>query len=144
MESRERQIGRLIIHCSATPNGRHHTAAEIDLWHRQRGFAGIGYHFVIRTDGVVEAGRPVARSGAHARGFNRDSIGICLIGTDRFTEAQWQKLDGLIQKLKADYPGAVVLGHRDLPRVAKICPGFDVDIWATNPRQMPKSHILPE
>ena len=63
-------IRYLVVHCAATPPEMDIGAKEIDLWHRQRGWSGIGYHFVIRRDGRVEAGRPLDRPGAHAQGFN--------------------------------------------------------------------------
>lgn len=70
----------IIIHCSATRAGQDFTAADIDRWHRQRGFRSIGYHFVVRLDGTVEPGRDVALDGAHCTGWNHRSIGICYIG----------------------------------------------------------------
>lgn len=73
-----RRISEIIIHCSATPEGRDVTAAQIDQWHRQRGFKSIGYHYVIRLDGSVEVGRNETAIGAHCSGHNRSSIGICL------------------------------------------------------------------
>ena len=69
------------------------------------------------------------RAGAHAYGYNRNSIGICMIGTDRFTHAQWVALATTIKTLTHVYHGVAVVGHRDLPRVAKRCPGFDVADW---------------
>ncbi len=70
----------IIIHCSATRAGQDFTAADIDRWHRQRGFRSIGYHFVVRLDGTIEPGRDVALDGAHCTGWNHRSIGICYIG----------------------------------------------------------------
>lgn len=75
-----RTINQIIIHCSATPEGRDYTAADIDRWHRQRGFHGIGYHYVIRLDGTIEHGRPVEQIGAHCKGHNATTIGVCYIG----------------------------------------------------------------
>ena len=70
----------IIIHCSATRAGQDFTAADIDRWHRARGFRSIGYHFVIRLDGTIEPGRDVSLDGAHCTGWNRRSIGICYVG----------------------------------------------------------------
>lgn len=129
----------LITHCSATPPNLDIGAAEIDRWHRRRGWRGIGYHFVVRRNGLVEPGRPLDSVGAHARGANQDSVGLCLIGgvtqtrplrpEANFTPAQLDALAELIADLKARYPLARILGHRDLPGVSKACPSFDVRAW---------------
>ena len=76
----KRGIKYLVIHCSATPEGRAHNAKDIDLWHRQRGFNEIGYNYVILLDGTIEQGRDVDKIPAHVEGHNKDSIGICYIG----------------------------------------------------------------
>lgn len=115
---------KLIIHCSATPNGRHHTAAEIHEWHIDRGWSGIGYHWVIRVDGVLESGRPEYWIGSHARGHNINSIGVCMIGINSFNETQWKILANLIREKKTQYPGIKVIGHNEVSE--KECPGFDV------------------
>lgn len=134
-----RAIRRIIIHCSATPNGRPHTVQDIDAWHRSRGFLrtraqntelqSIGYHFVIYINGEIHPGRDISEIGAHAAGYNTDSIGICMIGTDCFYQRQWLSLSEITHILKKLYPAAEILGHRDLPKVAKLCPGFDVTTW---------------
>jgi N-acetylmuramoyl-L-alanine amidase len=124
-----RPINRLVVHCSATPNGKEYHAADIDRWHKARGWDGIGYHFVIALDGSVEPGRPVETIGAHVEGHNRDSIGICLIGTDEFNSLQHTALARLLADLRKQYPAAEICGHRDFPDVHKLCPGFDVRAW---------------
>ena len=132
-----RPIREIIIHCAATPPNMDIGATEIDRWHRQRGFKGIGYHFVIRRSGVLEQGRPLERIGAHAKGHNRYSIGICWVGgldkngkpADNRTDAQRTTLETLVKALHSIYPYARILGHRDLPGVNKACPCFDVDRW---------------
>lgn len=121
----------IIIHCSDTPNHREVTAAEIGRWHRERGFDGIGYHWVIRRSGLTEAGRPGWKEGAHcaAHGMNHHSIGVCMVGKDTFTIAQWRSLALLILELDSDpaHP-MLVAGHRDFePR--KTCPNFDAHGW---------------
>jgi N-acetylmuramoyl-L-alanine amidase len=126
-----RDIDRIIIHCAATPNGRYHTAADIDQWHKERGWTGIGYHWVIKTDGVVEAGRDEEEVGAHAAGYNENSIGVCLIGTDKFSIEQWDALAACIEDLISRYD-ASILGHNELPAVNKACPGFSVAKWVEN------------
>lgn len=110
---------------------------EIDLWHRDRGFKEIGYHYLIRRDGTKERGRADRIPGAHVTGHNATTIGICLIGglneqghpAPEYTDAQWSSLRKLIQELLIAYPGADVLGHRDFPNVAKECPCFSVADW---------------
>ena len=129
----------LIIHCSATPPSMDIGAVEIRRWHEQRGWFDIGYHYVIRRNGIIEKGRPENRPGAHVRGANEISLGICLVGgvregtkddaEDNFTPQQWASLRDLIVELKSRYPKAGVIGHRDVPGVAKECPCFDVLSW---------------
>lgn len=75
-----RKINLIIIHCTATIEGRDYTVSTIDSWHRQRGFDCIGYHYVVYRDGTVHEGRPVAKVGAHCAGHNANSIGVCYIG----------------------------------------------------------------
>ena len=75
-----RNINKIIIHCSATPEGKNFTVKQIDACHRQRGFNGIGYHFVIYLDGSIHVGRALAKAGAHCKGNNAHSIGVCYIG----------------------------------------------------------------
>ena len=123
-------IDKIVIHCSATPNGRHTTAEDIHTWHLQKNFDGIGYHHVIRTDGVLESGRPHYWKGSHAYGRNEDSLGICMIGTDFYSVQQWAILDDLLRKLLIQYPGAKIMGHNELSN--KKCPGFDVQWWLKN------------
>jgi N-acetylmuramoyl-L-alanine amidase len=123
-----RSIDLIVIHCAATPNGKPFTTADIDGWHRERGFACIGYHKVIYIDGSVHDGRKIEQIGAHAEGYNAHSIGVCMIGTDQFTQSQWHSLKSLVEELQKKYL-TVVIGHRDLPNVHKTCPGFSVTEW---------------
>ena len=111
---------------------------EIDRWHRQQGWDGIGYHFVIRRNGALECGREEARAGAHCMGHNKDSIGICLIGGIKdgtksepvadYTKAQWETLKRLVSDLKVKYPKANIVGHCDY-EPKKTCPNFNVKDW---------------
>lgn len=122
----------IIIHCADTPASMDIGAAEIDRWHRDRGWAQIGYHYVIRRNGIIEKGRPENRPGAHVRGANEVSLGICLVGGregEDYTANQWRSLAELVVELKSRYPTAAVIGHRDVPGVAKTCPSFDVLDW---------------
>ena len=101
--------------------GQDFTATDIDRWHRERGFNGIGYHYVIRLDGKLEKGRDVALSGAHCKGWNEQSIAICYIGgldengrpADTRTNAQKRVLYQIIIDLQWEYNILQVLGHRD-------------------------------
>lgn len=147
-----RQINEIIIHCAATPNGRTFTVQDIDAWHGVRGFnrsapvgnlglKHIGYHFVIYVDGTVHRGRDISEHGAHAVGHNAHSIGICLIGTDSFTREQWAALAKLVADLLFQYPGAEVVGHRDLPDVHKECPGFGVALWRNGNAVCLEGHV---
>lgn len=128
-----RTITKIIVHCSATPEGRNYTVADIDRWHRQRGFKSIGYHYVIYNDGSVHTGRDEDAIGAHCSGHNANSIGICYIGgmtadnkkpKDTRTPEQRVALRELIKQLKAKYPIATIHGHREFAN--KACPCFDV------------------
>jgi N-acetyl-anhydromuramyl-L-alanine amidase AmpD len=115
-------------------------AAEITDWHvNGNGWSAIGYHFVIRRDGTVEKGRDTDNDGdvfdevgAHAKGFNKNSIGICLVGGMNgfnFTRAQMMALDTLIDTINHIHADIEWLGHCDLPGVDKQCPQFDVKAW---------------
>lgn len=127
-----RTITLLIIHCSAVRPGQTSSAAQIDLWHRQRGWNGIGYHYVVRRDGTLEKGRDEALPGAHCQGHNRHSIGICYEGgldasgraADTRTPAQKERLLKLLNELKKRYPHALITGHHTLDP-SKACPCFD-------------------
>lgn len=129
----------IAIHCSATRPAMDVGAKEIRSWHKAQGWEDIGYHFVIRRDGRVEKGRPVDAIGAHVAGFNATSVGVCMVGglsqkkmepDNNFTTEQWASLKDLVGKLVEKYPGAIVRGHRDFPKVNKACPSFDAIAWA--------------
>ena len=127
----------IIIHCSATPPNMDVNAKEIDRWHRQKGWLGIGYHYVIKRDGTREVGRKLSEAGAHCIAYNHKSVGICLVGgvdvaggkaENNFTKEQFITLRLTIGELTAQYKDAVVVGHRDL-QSGKECPSFDVKTW---------------
>lgn len=127
-----RNIKEIIVHCTATPEGRNVTIPEITSWHKKRGFTTIGYHYVIMLDGSLSIGRDVNVSGAHCVGHNSNSIGVCYVGglakdgktaKDTRTPAQKYALLQLLKKLRAAYPNAKIYGHRDF--AAKACPSFD-------------------
>jgi len=117
----------IVVHCSDSPQGRGDTAATIHRWHIERGFDGIGYHYVILEDGTIENGRPLYWTGAHAKGYNHYA-GICLIGIDKFTHAQFKSLKKLCFGLMEDYKisPSNVIGHCDVSN--KTCPNFDVKL----------------
>lgn len=167
----KRTINGIVIHCAATPNGKDIKAKAIDDMHKARGFkrdsqwvrsfnkplAHIGYHYVIEIDGNIALGRHLEEPGAHVQGSNAKTIGVCMIGTDKFTEAQWKSLKQLMtticnticgQSLPAEKTltklgemGISIKGHRDyspdlngngvIERTEwlKICPGFSVADW---------------
>ena len=127
-----RPINKIIIHCSATKEGKNFTVKDIDAWHRQRGFKCIGYHYVVYLDGTVHKGRDESEVGAHCSGHNSFSIGICYIGgldangkpKDTRTEQQKAAIRSLVAELKNKYPDATIHGHNEFAN--KACPCFDV------------------
>lgn len=146
-----RRITAIVIHCSASPPkaAMRQTAADIDRMHKQRGWRKIGYHWFVRFDGTVEAGRPETEIGSHVAGHNSTTIGVCYSGgvdaagkiADTRSPDQKLALASLIRKLKTRYPAAKVCGHRDLSpdrdgdgvverhEWLKDCPSFDVSAW---------------
>lgn len=142
MFTKRKSTDALVVHCSATSPKMDVGAADIERWHRQRGFLAIGYHFVIRRNGKIEKGRAEDVIGAHVENHNATTIGICMVGgidstgapENNFTPAQFETLHSLLKDLQTRYPNTTVLGHRDFPKVAKACPSFDVRSWLkTNP-----------
>lgn len=178
------QINKLVIHCSATQNGKAlgtdtHTAAQvIDGWHKARGYKRadwrvkqfnphlkhIGYHFVIDTDGTVQTGRAVGETGAHVKGHNTGSVGICLVGGitsqgknhGEYTKKQWHALYNLLRELESQHPNASICGHRDLSpdtnhngkvdkwEWLKDCPCFDVWSWLDSDEIINVDHLFEE
>lgn len=130
---KSRQIDLIVVHCTATKPSADVHVADVDRWHRQRGFAGIGYHFLITLDGSIEAGRPLEQVGAHCLGHNAHSVGVAYVGgldangrpADTRTAAQKQALVELLQRLRQLFPQAEIAPHRRF--AAKACPCFDVD-----------------
>ena len=135
-----RQIKEIIVHCTATQEGKPISVSTIDKWHKKRGWSGIGYHYVVQLDGTINQGRPIEKQGAHVNNKNKSSIGITYVGgvesergedgkwiaKDTRTDAQKDSLEYLIGYLCASYPGAEVYGHRDFS--TKACPCFDAKI----------------
>lgn len=175
-----RAVDLIVIHCSGTPDGKplfrgtigapdfRAPVELIDEWHAARGWrralewrermnprlAAIGYHFVLYLNGATVTGRHMDEIGAHAYGHNRTSLGICMIGSERYTPAQWASLARLVELLRLKYPAARVCGHRDLSPDAngdgiierwewiKTCPGFDVAEWLSRGMQPDPAHVL--
>jgi N-acetyl-anhydromuramyl-L-alanine amidase AmpD len=150
-----RTVDTIWFHCAATrpdwmigqPLAK--KVAEIDKWHKQRGWKSIGYHWLIDRDGTVAPGRPENEVGAHVAGHNTGSIGICLIGghgsnendafEKNYTPAQDAALRALIDDIKSRTPIKRIRGHNDV--AAKACPGFRVARWLAH---KPPAPSLPE
>ena len=128
-----RIITLLIVHCSAVRPGQRSSAKDINGWHREKGWNGIGYHYVVRRDGSIELGRPLEEVGAHCVGHNSHSIGICYEGgldehgeeADTRTPEQKRALRKLLEELHGRFPKALIVGHHDL-NPGKKCPCYDV------------------
>jgi N-acetylmuramoyl-L-alanine amidase len=126
-----RAIRELIWHCTATPEGREVLVGEIDRWHKDRGWSGIGYHKVVHLDGSVSEGRPESQVGAHVAGRNTGTLGYCYVGgitkdgksKDTRTAAQKATMLRLTKEAIAKYRLKLVSGHRNY--AAKDCPCFD-------------------
>ena len=128
-----RSITEIIIHCSATAEGRDFGVADIRRWHKAQGWTDVGYHYVVRLDGTVQEGRALSEPGAHCKGHNAHSIGICYVGglaadgrtpKDTRTTAQRAAPRALVDRLQRQFPAATVHGHCEF--AAKACPCFDV------------------
>lgn len=126
-----RKINEIIVHCTATQDGKNIKVEDINRWHKERGWNMIGYHYVVYLDGTIHQGRSEEQIGAHCLKHNTNSIGVVYVGgldaegkpKDTRTEAQKQGLRKLLTELKRKYPKAVIRGHRDF--AAKACPSFD-------------------
>lgn len=137
-----RTIRRIILHCTATPEGREYDVEEIRRWHtapppRGNGWKDIGYHEVVHLNGRVSKGRAYEVVGAHVAGHNHDSIGIAYVGgmtadgkraKDTRTPAQIEAMDGLIDTIRARYGQHITVhGHNEFD-FSKACPSFDVQV----------------
>lgn len=132
LKKSRRRINEIIVHCTATPEGRDYTVADIRQMHKAQGWVDIGYHYLIYRDGSIHEGRNVDMVGAHCQGHNAQSIGVCYVGgvardgktpKDTRTPAQKDALVHLLMQLVCLYPDATIRGHRDF--AAKACPSFD-------------------
>lgn len=147
----------IVVHCAATKPSQDIGRAEIDAMHRGFGWSGIGYHAVIRRSGDMELGRPWNAMGAHVAGHNNRSVGVCLVGglneagnpAPEFEAVQFETLRIVLDGLSKRYPGALVLGHRDLSpdldgdgvvephEWIKMCPSYDAQLWYRTGTVMP-------
>lgn len=131
-----REINEIIIHCTATRTGAVVHVADVDRWHRQRGWAGIGYHFLVQPDGAIEVGRPLEKPGAHCRGHNRHSVGIAYVGgldahghpADTRTPEQTEAIAALCARfmLMFNLTPADIHGHNHY-NPHKACPCYNVE-----------------
>ncbi|WYM31330.1 lysozyme [Citrobacter phage Citrof5] len=130
-----KETNAIFVHCAATKPSQDVGVREIRQWHKEKGWLDIGYHFVIRRDGTLEAGREQSAVGSHVANYNHDSVGVCLVGgiddkgkfAANFTPAQMSMLRSLLVTLQAQYPGAVLRAHHDV--APKACPSFDLKRW---------------
>lgn len=129
-----RTITLIIIHCTATKEGQHFTAADVDSWHRAKGWKMIGYHYLVLLDGTIQQGRPEEMTGSHCLNHNQHSLGVCYVGgldkdghpKDTRTEAQKASLLTLLKQLKSKYPNALIVSHHTF-NPQKSCPCFDAE-----------------
>jgi N-acetylmuramoyl-L-alanine amidase len=124
---------RITLHCSDSENAKSISVAEITRWHLERGFSGIGYHFVIDVDGDLGKGRAVTELGAHVKGANLGNIGICLVGRDRFTKEQFATLMLLLKRLMKEHQISLkeLYCHYQWPSAVaqkKTCPNIPVEV----------------
>lgn len=135
LHTTKRKIKEIILHCSATAEGKNFHASDIDRWHKAQGWNCIGYNYIVDLDGTIEVGRNIDVSGAHAGSpHNSISMGICYIGgcdntgkkaKDTRTPSQKESLYKLVHDLLLLYPNAKVICHNQL--CAKACPSFKID-----------------
>tara|TARA_R100001126_G_C4788580_1_gene130722 strand:- start:89 stop:508 length:420 start_codon:yes stop_codon:yes gene_type:complete len=129
-----RNIDRIVLHCSATPEGKDYSVETIRDWHvNGRGWSDIGYHYVIRLDGSVELGRPIDKIGAHVKGHNKTTVGVCYIGgcdedmqpKDTMTEEQACAFEEVVNSVRCLFGKDITIhGHNEYS--SKACPSFVV------------------
>jgi len=128
-----RVIKRIILHCSDSPHfskeGRMLDVEDVRSWHKAKGWKDVGYHFVIPFSGEIQTGRPLGIEGAHAKGNNKDTIGICAMGKNTFTVSQIVSLKGLLQMLMTTYSLRLkdIYGHYQVDHHGKTCPNYLIE-----------------
>ena len=153
-----REITEIFVHCSDTrpewmkDRPLSHKIQEIDRWHKERGWAGIGYHIVLDRDGKIGNGRDISQIGAHVKGHNKNSIGVVLIGghggaaddkfEDNFTNKQKITLLKVLEDLTSQFPNAKIRGHNEV--AAKACPTFNVKEFLDANRKQQQTEDLQE
>lgn len=123
-----REIGKIVIHCTASPDSLDIGVREVRQWHIDRGWTDIGYHILVRRSGVAEAGRSYDKVGAHVAGHNSDSLGIVWVGQDQIAQKQMDTLLVIVRGLMHQYNLSVddVYGHYELDS-KKTCPNLDMN-----------------
>lgn len=146
----KQRIMKIVVHCAATPPNFNEGVGWIRRLHKGKGWSDVGYHWVVTRSGRVQKGRDMSRQGAHVRGHNHYTIGICLMGgvdeynepENNFTAEQLLALHKLIKRLMENELFDVdkrkgVVGHRDFPGVNKACPCFDANRWWREVERLP-------
>ena len=123
----EKNIKFIVVHCSDTDDNL--KALDIHKLHLNFGWEGVGYHKIIEKDGRIVNGRPEFWKGAHVRGYNDKSLGVCLIGKSRFSKAQFISLKKILIDWKKKYKNTKIIGHYEVSDSSKTCPNFDVAQW---------------
>lgn len=152
------KITAIVLHCADTPNGRETNIIDINQWHANRNppftrdlsiapkhqphLKNIGYHYVITLDGDIHEGRPLIETGAHVSGHNQNTVGVCLIGRDQFTQKQFNAIQIVKSRIEAIVGIKLPLaGHREYD-AKKTCPGFDVQAYVSNGFKPNPANIL--
>lgn len=129
-----RDIHTIVVHCLQTPVQRADSAEDVHKWHKDKGWSGIGYHYVIQADGTLQIGRDIDKQGAHVYKHNKGTIGVAMAGgmdwdgnivENSFTKDTLMVLDDMLRKLMCMYPDAKVVGHRELDP-NRACPCMDI------------------
>lgn len=135
---KKEDIRYIVIHCSDSPNHLNFDISDVDSWHKEKGWSGCGYHYVITRDGKLQQGRKLNQTGAHAYGYNSKSIGICLMGgKDQdgnpnldMTLVQDGVLMTLLEDLSNQFPNTSIIPHSEIS--PKTCPNFNLEKWLNN------------
>ena len=123
----KKNIKFIVVHCSDTNDNL--KALDIHKLHLNFGWEGVGYHKIIENDGKIVNGRPEFWKGAHVRGYNDKSLGVCLIGKNKFSKAQFISLERILKDWKKKYKNTKIIGHYEISDSNKTCPNFDVTNW---------------